>query len=395
MTAVAEAVTPTVRQTVRRWRFWVLVVGVVVAVVLIGLVATGAGRIGTTFDPDSAAPSGARALREVLRQQGVRVAVTSRLATARGDGGTLLVDAADGLLDDAAWRSLAAGRERVVVVSPDLAALRALLPAAREAGTPDRDTAGAGCDLALARRAGSMSLAGVTHSLRAEGAAVCFPDGTGAGQLVTARAGGARVILLADRTAFTNEHIAASGNAAVALTALGATADLTWYAPSPLDLGVRPKQTLQDLTPPWVTPVAGLLLLAGLAAALWRGRRLGPVVVEALPVAVRSRETVEGRARLYARGRARLRAADALRIGTIGRIAPLLGLARTASVEEVVLGAARVTGRPRDGVAAALLTADPATDRDLMRISDELARIEAAVRAATVPDAIHHDEGTT
>ena len=388
MTAVRhESVTPTVRQAVARWRFWAAVVGVLVAVVVITFIVNGSGRVGTTFDPDNAAPAGGRALREVLRQQGVGVRAVTRLDTAASAGGTLLVDAAEGVLPASAWRRLAAAHDRVVVVSPDQTALEALLPEARQAGKPDRADPAAGCDLALARRAGTMDLDDVTRSLRDAGGTVCFRDAAGAGQLVTGRSGGARVILLADRIAFTNEHIGSAGNAAVALNALGAERALVWYVPSALDLGVRPAATLQDLTPPWVTPVAALLLLAGLAAAFWRGRRLGPLVIESLPVVVRSRETVEGRARLYERAGARLRAADSLRIGAIGRVAPLVGLSATAPVDQVIGAVSRLTGRHRDGIAALLLTASPANDRDLVRISDDLARMEAAVRAAAVPGA--------
>ena len=50
-------------------------------------------------------------------------------------------------------------------------------------------------------------------------------------------------------------------------------------------------------------PVIVLLLTAGLAAAIWRGRRFGPLVPERLPVTVRAAETTEGRARLYAHAR--------------------------------------------------------------------------------------------
>jgi flavin reductase (DIM6/NTAB) family NADH-FMN oxidoreductase RutF len=67
-------------------------------------------------------------------------------------------------------------------------------------------------------------------------------------------------------------------------------------------------------------------------------------------------------------------------------MAPNLGLSRTASVDEVVEAAARLTGRHRDRVAEVLLTAEPAGDADLVRISDDLAGLEAAVRAA-VPGA--------
>jgi hypothetical protein len=385
-TAAPELVTPTVRQTFRRARFWILIAAGI-AVIAIGTVIVNAlPRLGSPFDPANPGPEGAMALRSVLEQQGVGVTVTDTVASAADASGTLFVDGGAATLDADAWQRLLAGRTRVVVASPDQTALDALLPEVRFGGTPDGDTAPAGCALPLAQRAGSMSLTDVTSSLRSTSTTVCFAT-SGAGQLVAATRDGVRIVLLADRTAYTNEHIDVAGNAAVALGALGATDRLVWFQQSPLDVAIADGATLQDLTPGWVTPLVGLLLIAGLAAALWRGRRLGPIVVESLPVAVRSRETVEGRARLYNRGAARLRAADGLRIGTIRRIGPALGLSRTASVDEVIAAAARMTGRPRDAVAAILLTDEPHGDRDLVRLSDDLAGLEAAVRAASVPGA--------
>lgn len=383
MTA-AEAVTPTTGQLLRRSRFWIVIAVVVVVIAVGSAVLNAVPGVGKTFDPANPAPEGARALRSVLEQQGVGVTVASTTADAADAGGTLFVDDTDATISRASWRRLIAGRRRVVVVAPDRTALDALLPEVSQGGEPDGKTAAAGCDLALAKRAGSMSLTDVALTLRSTADTVCFRTAAGAGQLVRGTGNGVQVTLLADRTAFTNEHIASAGNAAVALNVLGAADTLVWFQQSPLDPAAAGTKTLQDLTPPWVTPLAVLLLLAGLATTLWKGRRLGPIVVEALPVVVRSRETVEGRARLYDRGRARLRAADALRMGAVGRMAPLLGLPRSASVDEVVDAAARVTNGHRDRVTAVLLTEDPATDRDLVRISDDLARLEAAVRAATL-----------
>ncbi|MFD1720083.1 DUF4350 domain-containing protein [Amnibacterium endophyticum] len=386
MTATAApANTPTLGRTLRRARFWLIAAAVVLAIVVVQLVATAASRVGGTFDPTSTAPAGARALAQVLRQEGVTVRTTTALDAARRTGGALLVDDSAGLLPSSAWDGLLAAHDRVIVVAPSTGTLRRLAPDIRAAGAPRGRTVAADCDLGLARRAGGLSLEGVTRSLRGSGATVCFRDRGGAGQLVTLRTGGARVLLLADAQAYTNEHIAVAGNAAVALGALGATERLVWYAPDPLELLGPSDRTLQDLTPAWVTPVAALLLLAGLGAALWRGRRLGPVVIERLPVAVRSRETVEGRARLYERGRAHLRAADALRIGAIGRMAPVLGLGRSASVDEVAAAASRATGLHLDRVRQLLLVEEPRGDRDLVRISDDLADLEAAVRAAVLP----------
>jgi hypothetical protein len=382
-----QAVTPTIGRTLRRARFWIVAAVVVAVIAVGGAILNSATSLGGTFDPANPGPEGAKALRSVLQQRGVTVTDTTTVAGTAATPGTLLVDDADATIPAGGWAKLLAGRTRVVVLSPDRTALDATLPDTRAAGNPAGSTARAGCDLALGRRAGSMSLTGLGLSLRSSSSTVCFTDSSGAGQLVSGRHDGTRVLLLADRTAFTNEHITAAGNAAVALGALGATDRLVWFRQSPLDTAAGGGRTLQQLTPPWVTPLVALLLLAGLTTALWKGRRLGPIVIEALPVVVRSRETVEGRARLYNRGAARLHAADSLRIGAIRRMAPNLGLSRTASVDEVVEAAVRLTARPRDGVAAALLTAEPASDRDLVRISDDLARLEAAVRAAAVPGA--------
>lgn len=380
-----EALTPTVGQTFRRARFWIVCAAIVVLIAIGTVVANSTAGLGTTFDPGNPGPEGGRALRSVLEQQGVQVTTTTTVDETAGAAGTLFVDDTDATIPASAWPRLLAGRTRIIVAGPDRTALDALLPAVQQRGSPGVDTAAAGCGLAVARRAGTMSLTDATLSLGSTTSTVCFATASGAGQLVSGTRDGVRVVLLADRTPFTNQHIASDGNAAVALGVLGATDRLVWFQQSPLDVTATGGRTLADLTPPWVTPMVVILLLAGVATALWQGRRLGPLVVESLPVIVRSRETVEGRARLYNRGSARLRAADSLRIGTIGRLAPMLGLPRSASVEQVVDSAARLTGGHREGITALLLTEEPLGDRDLVRISDDLTRLEAAVRAAAVP----------
>jgi hypothetical protein len=382
-----EAVTPTIGRTLRRARFWIAAAIVVAVIAIGGAVLRSATGSGATFAPDNPGPAGAMALRSVLQQQGVQVDVTSTVAGSASTAGTLLVDDTDATISTASWRKLLAGRTRVVILAPDRRALDAALPDVQAAGAPGGSVVPASCSLPLARRAGSMSLSGVELSLRTSSSTACFTTASGAAQVVSGTRDGVQVLLLADRTAFTNEHVTAAGNGAVALGALGSTRHLVWFQQSPLDVAANGGRTLQDLTPAWVTPLVVLLLLAGLTAALWQGRRLGPIVIEALPVVVRSRETVEGRARLYNRSRSRLHAADALRIGAIRRMAPNLGLSRTASVDEVVEAAARFTGRPRDQVAGVLLTTEPGGDAALVRISDDLTRLEAAVRAAAVPGA--------
>jgi hypothetical protein len=386
--STAVATTPTLRQALVRLRFWLIAAAVVALLAVAGLLSAGGGHGDTPFGPDNPGPRGAQALRSVLEQQGVAVTRVDRLADAASTDGTLLVDDRDGLIPASGWRTLLSRSDRLVVVQPGLVALQTVLPAARAAGDPSDDSVAAACALPLARRAGSMSLSAAGHSLRTvDDSTTCFPDDRGAAQLVTGRTGSTRVLLLADAAPFENEHIGEAGNASVALNVLGARGRLTWFRPDPLQLASGGPRTLQSLTPGWVTPLVLLLGLAGIATAFAHGRRLGPLVVERLPVVVRTRETVEGRARLYQRAGARLRAADALRIGALGRIAPLLGLSRTAGVEEVTVAAATATRRPLPEVRALLVDLSPASDADLVRLSDDLARFESEVDAAVTPAA--------
>ncbi|MCZ9344899.1 DUF4350 domain-containing protein, partial [Streptomyces sp. TRM76130] len=82
---------------------------------------------------------------------------------------------------------------------------------------------------------------------------------------------------------------------------------LVWYLPSLSDTTAPDdgERGLFDLLPAGWLWGALQLFLAAAVAALWRARRLGPLVPEELPVAVRASETVEGRARLYRKVNAR------------------------------------------------------------------------------------------
>ncbi len=116
------------------------------------------------------------------------------------------------------------------------------------------------------------------------------------------------------------------------------------------------------------------------------GPLTGPVVAEALPVIVRSAETVEGRARLYRAGRARDRASDALRSGARERLVPLLGLPRgsaqdPSAAQEIVTAVARRTPYDETYVGAApLYVLKPLDDAGLIALTDVLDDLERQVR---------------
>jgi hypothetical protein len=178
----------------------------------------------------------------------------------------------------------------------------------------------------------------------------------------------------------TNDRLDDRGNAALAMGVLGARPRLVWYLPSFAEAGASGQESLYHLIPAGVWWAVFQLAIAVVLLAFWRGRRLGPVVPEPLPVVVRAAEVVEGRGRLYRRARARDRAAEELRAGLLARIGPGLGLPRRAGGAETVEAVATRSGRPSADVAALLYGAPPPTDDALVRLADELDRMEREVR---------------
>jgi hypothetical protein len=112
---------------------------------------------------------------------------------------------------------------------------------------------------------------------------------------------------------------------------------------------------------------------------------MGPVVVEHLPVEVRSSETMEGRARLDERGGSRDHALTTLRAATLARLAHTLGLGRKATPDEIIGATAALTGRNVVALAALLRTEPAYDDRGFVRISDELLRLEQELGRAVRP----------
>jgi hypothetical protein len=333
------------------------------------------------------------ALAEVLEQQGVRVLPTSTLdATADAvdypAATTIVVYDSTGLLSDTQVKRLLGLASHLVVLNPTTGVLDIVAPGVLAAGTPDDDDLVAACDLLPATNAGTVSSSGTTYRISetAPTATGCLlsssndaPDAYSWVQLATE---GTVVSVVGVTDALTNAEISSEGNAAFALGLLGDHPTLVWYLPSVADTG---GVVASDFTPPALTPVIVLLALTAIGAAFWRGRRFGPLIIENLPVIVRASETMEGRARLYENSSARSRALDALRIGTIGRLATACGLSTTASVADVAASVAALSERDLTDIRSLLIDAVPASDRDLMRLSDELLRLESAIAAALRP----------
>ncbi len=273
------------------------------------------------LDPDSAGPTGTRALAQILREQGVEVRVArDRQQAARdlADGPATLVLPDAPALSDGALRALTDSAADVVLIEPRSRTLALLLPGAASAGVAPGGATDPECDVADALRAGPIAPRGVYDPGTATDVRSCYPAGDGFGLLVGPHPDGSAAAL-DGRAVLTNEHLARDGNAALSIGLLGRHPLVVWYMPGTGDTDLAAGDpTLGELTPPWVSPVIVLLLIAGIAAVIWRGRRFGPLVAERLPVTVRASETTEGRARLYAQSHDAVHALDQLRIDSAG-----------------------------------------------------------------------------
>ena len=402
---VTTVATPTLRALLRRSSFWVVATISIVAVASVAVFLSGANNAaGRALAGDNAAPAGSMALVEVLRQQGVAVTLADSLAEVRdavGSDSTVLLYDENGYLDGDQLTELTALAARTVVVAPDFLTLQAVAATVGFGGVSKMESLRAGCSVPAAIRAEELLPGGDTLSIpnRYGNPLItgCFASGSDTYSLVQVSndTTGGIVTLVPDARVFNNENVAGYGNAALALGLLGPSDSLVWYLPTLADLPRTGPPSLAELTPGWVSPALVLLVLAAAAAAFWRGRRFGPLVAENLPVTVKASETMEGRARLYARSNARLRALDALRVGAVQRLARTVGLGRLAHLEDVIGSVALITGRAPDEVRRVLVDAIPRSDAQLMAFSEALQALEQAtsqaVRAGAVPASATHE----
>ena len=390
----SEMLTASPGRVLRRRGGWIAVIAVVIlAAIALVIIRSSSNASAERLDPANPGPEGSRALVQVLEQHGVSVIATDSLSdtlSAVGDprDTTVLVYDPHGVMTGAQLTALLGLGADVVAVEPGLLALDELAPSVGLAGEL-RGTSAAGCDVPAARKAGTVTGSGLGYRADSNDAeaTACFTT-KGISGLVQLRDDGGTggstrtVTLLGLGSTLENGTIASRGDAALALNLLGAHHSLVWYTASFADLQGAPTPTLAELMPNWVTPLLILCVITGVAAMVWRGRRFGPIVVENLPVTVRASETMEGRARLYARANARLRALDALRIGTLDRLARQTGQPRAATVDEIIDAVAALLGRDRSEIASLLLDAIPTNDAALVHFSDLLLALETDVARA-------------
>lgn len=366
-----------VRARLVRARTWAAIGAVIIVVGIVGAVISANMRFSAydRYDPEDPGPNGMRALARILSDQGIDVIVTRDVAAAEAalrEGGSTLALPDSPLLSDTQLTSLAEAAKSVVVSDPRARSIRLLFDG-RVEGYGTAAAVAPDCDLPVAQRAGKVSV-GATFT--APDAVGCYPVDGAFGLLWEQRGDSTRAAV--DGSAlFTNEHLASDGNAALALGLLGAGDRLVWLVPAVSAGSGTSGATLGELTPAWVTPAMVLLGATVLAAAIWRGRRFGPLVHERLPVTVRADETTRGLGRLYARAGARDHAATLLRERARKRAATALSVPRGADATAIADAVAAATGIP-PARSRALLGDEPVRDdRSLARLAADLRALEA------------------
>jgi hypothetical protein len=383
---------PTARQVWTRAR-GVLLGLVILLVAAIAIAAVRSDAQHGRLDPRSVDPNGSRAVAELLAERGVSTRVVTTLEDARtavGPNTTLLVAAPDLLTDRQQTRLHSAFTNsggRTVLVAPGIPSVDRLAPGVIADPTPSYDsTLPPACALPAAQRAGTADTGGIRYTTTAPDADSCYlSDGLPTLLRVPALEGDGDTVVLGAPDILHNDGLDEQGNASLALQLLGSRPHLVWYLPSLADDSATDagNRSFFDLIPSgWLWGSLQLFIAAALAA-LWRARRLGPLVPERLPVAIRASETVEGRARLYRKSKARDRAAAALRSTTRTRLAPLVGLSPAqAHAPEALLPAlsARLHGNGQSSPQSLLFGPPPRDDADLIRLADQLDALEREVR---------------
>ncbi|MDR1633761.1 MAG: DUF4350 domain-containing protein [Bifidobacteriaceae bacterium] len=312
------------RSRAGRWRAvvgWTLGLGLPLALALIMTAMLTIPTDQTPLGVDNPNPDGARALAQVLARNGVDVvdADSTAAAVALASGDTTLVIAGSSAVAEAQLELYGEADCGIVLIDPD-AQLRQHL----EEALPSE-----------------------------------------------------RLAVFEDPDVFTNAGIVKSDNAATALRALGQHRRLVWNV-ARWEEEAASGGTWQ-LLPPWAPVVTVQLVIAAAGAALWRGRRMGRIVPDELPVTVPAAEVTVGLGGLYRRSRAQGHAAAALRAGTASRLGAALGLGPGATPATLVAEIARAAERSEHDVRDLLYGPAPSSAGRLTTLAGALDQLEKEV----------------
>ncbi|WP_078311604.1 MULTISPECIES: DUF4350 domain-containing protein [unclassified Mycobacterium] len=364
-----------------RWRTWAWILAALTGIVVTALLVTKTPRPEGYLDPDAVTQRGGHALAQLLRDRGVtvtRATTISEVREAMRPGSQLMV-LDNGNISDEILDVLVEIPGDRLLLAPFSATRERLAAQVRITSYQGNEITEPRCDLREAQRAGVIqTYIGPTYTFTrpGPGQVSCY-----AGTLVRYQDGNQTITVLGDDTPLTNVQLAKQGNAALAMNLAGRSSHLVWYVPERPKVGTsaQPK-SMGDLIPNQVSMAIWQLCIVVLLLAIWRGRRLGPVVAEKLPVIVRASETTEGRGRLYRSRRARDLASDSLREAARYRIVRRLGLPVDEIPQVITATVAERIGRNPVEIHHVLFGPVPTDDQQLSNLTQQLDIIERQVR---------------
>jgi hypothetical protein len=371
----------------------VLAIGAVVvaAVTLLSVLSARSAVHGGALDPQNPSAGGAQAVARVLAAHGVQVSVVRRASELEDEvldaGTTVMVTSTGDLGRSTTTRLHAAARDAgaLVLAAPGSSVVSTLRLPVAVGRTGSGGRVGANCREPLLT--GLHLDVPPSTSYQASGAspdrvAVCFPAPGAAPVSWVVEVGGpaSPTYVVGAEKLFANERVDRADNAAVALRLLGQHDRLVWYVPDPRDIVVGDRGSLAAQLPAGLGPALWLALAALLATMLWRGRRLGPLGTEPLPVVVKAVESTQGRGRLYHRVQDRSHAARILRGATARRLAARLRLPDTTDLQPLAAAVAAATGLDASRVLDLLADGPVPDDRAMTRLAADLASLEKELR---------------
>lgn len=364
----------------------VSVLVVVLALVGIGAIMAQLNRSNDIpLDPQNPQRYGAEAVASVLADQGVRVArvdAPSALQKASATNRTTVLISDPSSVSAPRLREIATKHRdvaRLVLVMPDPQLLDDAF-GLRVNGAPTAGPVPAGEDCTLRWGAGlTMPKRSALYRTDAS-AARCFTQDDGSAAFELPPTGERpRVLVLGSTDLLTNATIKQGDNAALALRSLGQSPELVWYSGG-FDAASASAQG-ESVFPKWILPALFLAAACVVLLMVWRGRRLGRLVVEPLAVIVHANETTIARGQLYRKARDTVRAAEVLRAASRARLRTFLGLPPGTSDEHLAHQAALSSGRDPHQVTM-LLRDDPRPidEMTLTRLAKDLLALERQVR---------------
>lgn len=381
------------KRRARRARPWVIIlIGVVVLGLAMILIRPGGNKI--PLHPDNHHEDGSMALANILKDQGVDLTVTHspEEAAAKADENTTVFFLDAWFVEEYLYGEIHDSGANLVIAQPTQDTLSHLAPSLTlddqvyEADGDDSNLVAAECDDPHAQAASEISPSDPGFMLEQgddQDLELCFIQNS-MGAFAATDDGSIR--FFADIAPFQNDELDSAGNAALTMRSLGEKPELLWVIPSFTDAGVEPGDeqgpSLFDFLPPWFGGAMLLSLLVAIVAALWRGRRMGPLMVEPLPVEVHSTETTIGLGHLYRRGSSLVHAGQALRSGAALRCAQRLGLAASTPNSALAAAVAHATGRDYESVYGLLFGSAPVSEPELLHLAHSLDSLESEVAAS-------------